>query len=900
MFTSRLPFTFGWLALLVPVTLLLSLGPVGTESLHAASFDETYQLFLAGKYDEAQAVAAAEVERGVWNRRWPELLIECMLVRGQYAEALVQYDAALQRFPTSLSLRLLGIEAVRYNNLPDRAGQEVARFQQVLQSGQLQFASRDTLIAAGRFLAMRDLDARKILELFYDRVRESNPTFLDAYLATAELAINKGDFGVAAETLNQAKRDHAGDPRVHYWTAKAFESSDSKATAEALMKALEINPKHTPSLILQADMLIDREQYESAEEVIDEVLAINPSHPEAIALQAVLAHLSGDYEAEKKLRDKAMEAWPQNPEVDHLIGRKLSQKYRFAEGADYQRSALLLDPDHVGASFQLAQDLLRLGEDDIGWKLAEDVSTQDEYNVVAYNLMTLRDRIKGFTELSADGILIRMEPREAAIYGDAVMELLKQARQVLCDKYDVQPDKTIVVEIFPEQSDFAIRTFGLPGGQGFLGVCFGRVITANSPASQGARPANWQSVLWHEFCHVVTLEKTKNRMPRWLSEGISVYEERLRDPSWGQSMSAGYRRMILGDDLTKVSELSGAFLSPPSGMHLQFAYYESSLVVEYLVEQYGMDALLQILDSLATGVPINDALAMSVGSIDKLDVQFAEYAQQKAREFAPQADWSVEDYPEKPSEESLQDWLKEHPNSYAAHRDLASLLTAKGQMEAARVHLEKLVELGAVSSEEDGPLEMLAAIHRKLGDQAAEIDALNKISAISSDALPTHRRLIELGRDAEDWQSVREHADAALAIQPLAEDLHQANIDASLAMGEPENALPSLEALRNMEPVDPAGLDYQMAKTHAEIGDVQQAQRFVLMALDRAPRYRDAHRLLLDLATTKQETARQETAETNSDAGGESELGKTQSGETQSGETQSDETEKDEPTEQTK
>ena len=73
----------------------------------------------------------------------------------------------------------------------------------------------------------------------------------------------------------------------------------------------------------------------------------------------------------------------------------------------------------------------------------------------------------------------------------------------------------VTVEIFPQQQDFAIRTFGLPGGEGFLGVCFGRVITANSPASQGDSPSNLDSVLWHEFCHVVTLEKTSNRMPRW-------------------------------------------------------------------------------------------------------------------------------------------------------------------------------------------------------------------------------------------------------------------------------------------------------------------------------------------------------------------------------------------------
>ena len=53
--------------------------------------------------------------------------------------------------------------------------------------------------------------------------------------------------------------------------------------------------------------------------------------------------------------------WAVNPEVDHLIGRKLSQKYRFAEGAEYQRQALKSDPQYLPAKIQLAQDLLRLG-----------------------------------------------------------------------------------------------------------------------------------------------------------------------------------------------------------------------------------------------------------------------------------------------------------------------------------------------------------------------------------------------------------------------------------------------------------------------------------------------------------------------------------------------------------
>ena len=96
-------------------------------------------------------------------------------------------------------------------------------------------------------------------------------------------------------------------------------------------------------------------------------------------------------------------------------------------------------------------------------------------------------------------------------------------------------EEPVIVEIFPAKKEFAVRTFGLPGADGFLGVCFGRVVTANSPASQGEHPSNWEAVLWHEYCHVVTLNKTHNKMPRWLSEGISVYEEGRARPLLGRA-----------------------------------------------------------------------------------------------------------------------------------------------------------------------------------------------------------------------------------------------------------------------------------------------------------------------------------------------------------------------------
>ncbi len=227
-----------------------------------------------------------------------------------------------------------------------------------------------------------------------------------------------------------------------------------------------------------------------------------------------------------------------------------------------QRQALKFEPDFLPAKIQLAQDLLRLGRDEEGWRLADEVQKADPYDVVAFNLTQLRDTIAHFRVLKSEHFQVRMDPREADVYGADVLALLERAHATLTKKYGLPPGERTMVEIFPDQKDFAIRTFGLPGGAGYLGVCFGRVITANSPASRPGSPSNWQAVLWHEFTHVVTLTLTKNKMPRWLSEGISVYEERQARANWGEHMTPRYRAMILGKDLTPVSQLSGAFLRP--------------------------------------------------------------------------------------------------------------------------------------------------------------------------------------------------------------------------------------------------------------------------------------------------------------------------------------------------
>jgi tetratricopeptide (TPR) repeat protein len=440
-----------------------------------------------------------------------------------------------------------------------------------------------------------------------------------------------------------------------------------------------------------------------------------------------------------------------------------------------------------------------------------------------------------------------MSALEARLYGDRVMDLLARARETLCRKYGVQLIQPTTVEIFPEQKDFAVRTFGMPGNPGYLGVCFGSVITANSPASQAPNPANWEDVLWHEFCHVVTLTATKNRMPRWLSEGISVYEERQANPAWGEKMNLAYREMILNGELTPLGKLSSAFLAPSNSVHLQFAYYESSLVVEFIVQKFGFDMLQKILSDLRDGLEINQAIAARTASLPEVEKQFDAFARALAKNLAPGTD--LEKPPDRQSETDALVWKTAHPNNYYLRlRKAQELMEAKRWAEAKPV-LESLAESYHGESRAENPDWLLAVTQRNLQETNAELATLQKFAAQESDFVDLFARLIELSRAQTNWPDVTKYGGRFLAINPLVTLPHRALAEAAVATGNDAQAITAYRKWLWLDPPDPAAVHFQLARLLHKSGDADaEAKRQVLEALEEAPRFRDAQRLLLEIS----------------------------------------------------
>jgi tetratricopeptide (TPR) repeat protein len=812
----------------------------------AADIEQTREQFKTGQYEASLASAQKAIDEGAYQTEWRLLTVRSLMALGRYDEAAERIDTMLKEMRPSIRMLKLAHAAYQHNGQDEQAQTMLGIVYRIATTRRTEYMSSDDAVALGEALLVMGVEPRLVLDDFYNRALHNDPNCRSAYLAAGALALAKQDFELAAEQYHEALTRFADDPDIHHGLAQAFYHSDRNAMIQSLNAALLVNPRHAPALILLAEHQIDCESHDAAAQSLDRVLTVNRWQAQAWAYRAVLAHLAADPNEIDRCRANALKFWPTNPEVDHLIGRKLSMKYRFAEGAAYQRQALKFDPDYLPAKIQLAQDLLRLGDEQEGWTLADEVNSKDPYNIEAYNLVSLHDKYHGFKTLRSEDFIIRMDKLEGEVYGDDVAELLQQAKTDLCAKYGLELEGPVTVELFANQQDFAVRTFGTPGGDGFLGVCFGNVITANSPRVE--RPANWKATLWHEFCHVVTLNMTRNKMPRWFSEGISVYEESQRNAKWGQRMNPQYRQMILAGELTPVGNLSSAFLNPPTPLHLQFAYYESALVVEFLVERFGFGAIKGILADLGQDVEINAAIARHAGPIKKIEQEFEAFARKRAQDLAPQVDWEQppEDEANLTDENALAQWLAEHPNSFWALQQQAMRLLSEQQWESAKEPLRKLIALYPEYVDEGNAYELLAQVHRGLGETDQEIQVLAELATRSADAAAAYERLTEIATERQDWPQVVENGNKYLAVYPMLGSVHWRLGQAQEALGQDELAIESFHRLLWLEPSDPVEVHYRLA--HLLLPrDTAAAKRHVLEALADAPRFRQGHRLLLQI-----------------------------------------------------
>jgi len=385
---------------------------------------------------------------------------------------------------------------------------------------------------------------------------------------------------------------------------------------------------------------------------------------------------------------------------------------------------------------------------------------------------------------------------------------------------------------------------------GALGVCFGRVVTMDSPR---ARPGEfqWEATLWHELAHVITIQMSNQRVPRWITEGISEYEEALARPDWRRNQDIAFAGMMNAGEVIKLKDLNAAFQNPKL---ISMAYFQGSLVVDFLIKKFGDAKLHELLRAYGRGLEMDEALGAALGT-DFASLQGDFDAAMEARFGTLRA--ALKSPPEtellKLKVDALQALAEKNPGSYPVQLVLGARLLEAGQEDEALKALERAAALVSVATGDDNPNLQIAQIAIKRKDNARAISALQAVLNSDFDNVAAARALTKVMNDEKitDAAKLSPVYQRIVAVDPFDAAAHAALGRLSLERNDAETAIREFKAVIALKPVDLAAAYTDLAESYFKAGKRPEARKQTLAALEIAPSYDRAQDLLLKLSEAR-------------------------------------------------
>ena len=161
---------------------------------------------------------------------------------------------------------------------------------------------------------------------------------------------------------------------------------------------------------------------------------------------------------------------------------------------------------------------------------------------------------------------------------------------------------------------------------------------------------------------------------------------------------------------------------------------------------------------------------------------------------------------------------------------------------------DKIIEINPEdASAESGHLIKAKAL-RQLNRPDEEAEILRSIAIRSSDAMPVFLRLLELDTAAQRWPEVALNAARAMALNPFLKTPQLALATALAPSGDGAGAIAAYQRLLLLEPDNPADVRFRLASLMRN-ADPAAAKKHLIDALVLAPRFREAHALLIEMQT---------------------------------------------------
>ena len=690
---------------------------------------------------------------------------------------------------------------------------------------------------------------------------------LDDLAAQAEAYWMLGDLKAANECFREAVKLEPEDPDLRVRWGHLYIQSHQQAEAGALFQeALELDEDHVPAQLGMATVLASRFEGKAVE-LAQEALKQRPEQAEGHLLLGRMALEEGDLAAARKSLetglDQALElglaplgayallaslemlegerdnqwvdkALAYNPRYGEIYAEQahfyvITRRYR--EATERLRKAIEVAPSLWRAHAELGVNLMREGLDDEGRRHLEIAYGGDPYSAKTVNTLRLLDTYDQFetfedADPGADGVVravFRLDKDESELLLPYVRELTNRAVAEFTRKYDFELKSPVRVEFYPNHDDFAVRTMAMPG-IGLLGVTFGYVVAMDSPSGREPGGFHWGTTLWHELAHVFTLESTDHLVPRWYSEGISMYEEWMADVRWGESVGPEYIEAVRKSELLPIVELDRGFIRPKHAGQVAISYMQAGFVCKYIAERWGEGKLVELLRGFGAKVPTDANIAAVLGtSPEDFDEQFDDYMRDALG----------------PALDGLPRWRSNLKTALERARD-GEWAEVIEPAEAAKAAYPQHVGSGSAYM-------LLANAHDKAGNREAAVAELQEYERRGGRQPETLKKLAGWLEEAERSAEAVYTYEGLIYNWPQDEELHARLGELHLEAGKTDLARREFKVVLALDPLDRATAEYNLARAYVKIGDLASARLHVLQALERAPTFGPALQLLLQV-----------------------------------------------------
>ncbi len=696
--------------------------------------------------------------------------------------------------------------------------------------------------------AWRTGDLQRANRFFRDAVR-SNQRLIHARVRWARLYLGTHQYADAQKLLREALELSPNDVYGRLALAHVYADRFDGEARRLIDELLKQDDKLFEAHLLAARMALEEGRLDDADKSLDRAAkAADPKLPvlELYAARATLDLARGRDSATMAKNTWVTRALNYNPHygaVFESLARFEVMRRRYNEATPLLRKAIEVQPSLWSAHEDLGANLLRLGAIDEARRHLQAAYEGDPYSPTTVNTLRLLDRVDEIdvsstrltlpataTAPAADVELrLRLHRKEVAALQPYVMEVARDSIVAFSQRYGYRPTRPLTVELYPNHDDFAVRVAALPG-IGLLGVTFGDLVVMDSPSGRATGDFHWGTTLWHEMAHVFTLSMTDNRVPRWLSEGISVFEEWRTGPTPGVVITPDVIVAMREQRLLPVADLDSGFIRPQYPNQVQVSYAQAGLVCLFIEQRWGFEQLPALVRQFeretTTREAIENTLKVPAATFDR---EFQAFLQQRYAGVLTRFD----------------EWRR---LSQAADKAIEA-----EQWEAAIAPARTAIEIYPEDLSDDSPYLLLARALEKTGRRDQAIDALltyRRLGGWQPAALRELAQWLEqAGRsgEASDVLAAVNYAD------PLDAAQHRQLGEQLLTAGRPEESLREFQVLLALDSHDPAMAHFGMARALRAQGDAVASRRHLLEALETAPHYKPAQSLLLQMIEERKE-----------------------------------------------